>query len=55
MPAGSPEVSAMTGVALVKPQLDVGLVAKLPQPFLIGLVGLPLAQRRAGLQPPAFG
>src|SRR5689334_14275303 len=55
MPAGSPEVSAMTGLALVKPQLDVSLVAQLPQPFLVGLVGLALAQRRACLQPPAFG
>src|SRR6267142_1997991 len=55
MPAGSPEVSAMRCLAFLKPQLDVGLVAELPQPFLVGLVGLALAQRLAHLQPAAFG
>src|SRR5437764_7112858 len=54
-PAGSPEVSAMRGLAFIKPQLDVGLVAQLPQPFLIGLVGLALAQRLARLQALALG
>src|SRR5436190_1662297 len=55
MPAGSPEVSAMSGLAFLKPQLDVGLVAQLPQPFRVGLVGLALAQRLARLQPAPFG
>src|SRR5438309_1934033 len=54
-PAGSPEVSAMSGLAFVKPQLDVGLVAQLPQPFLVRLVGLALAQRLPGLQALALG
>src|ERR1041384_6546662 len=54
IPAGSPEVSAMTGLAFLKPQLDVGLVAHLAQPFLVGLVGLALAQRAARLQPAAL-
>src|SRR5437899_6324644 len=49
-PAGSPEVSAMRALALVKPQLDVGLVAQLPQPFLVCLVGLAVAQRLARLE-----
>src|SRR4051812_35085353 len=44
MPAGSPDVRATTGLALVKPQLDVRLVAQLAQPLLIGLVGLALPQ-----------
>src|SRR5438105_15386732 len=55
MPAGSPEVSAMTGLTFLKPQLDVGLVAQLPQPFLVGLVGLALAQRLARLLSAALG
>src|SRR5688572_2505598 len=55
MPAGSPEVRATTGLALVKPQVDVGLVAQLPQPFLEGLVRLALAQRLARLQPAPLG
>src|SRR3989442_12190241 len=55
MPAGSPEVSAMTGLAFLKPQLDVGLVAQLAQPFLVGLVGLALAQRLARLHAAALG
>src|SRR5689334_10306353 len=55
MPAGSPEVSAMNGLALVKPKLDVGLVAELAQPFLVSLVGLSVAQRCARLQAPALG
>src|SRR5881396_2613328 len=55
MPAGSPEVSAMTGLALLKPQLDVGLVAQLAQPFLVGLVGLALAQRLARLHAAPLG
>src|SRR5207245_7136976 len=54
MPAGSPEVSAMTGLAFLKPQLDVGLVAQLAQPFLVGLVGLALAQRLARLHAAAL-
>src|SRR5919197_6394135 len=54
-PAGSPEVSAMRGLAFVKPQLDVGLVAQLSQPFLVRLVGLALAQRLARLQALALG
>src|SRR6267143_6769226 len=53
-PAGSPEVSAISGspliLFLVKSKLDVGLVAQLPQPFLVGLVGLALAQRLTRLQ-----
>src|SRR3970282_2169604 len=54
MPAGSPEVRAMSGLAFLKPQLDVDLVAQLAQPFLVGLLGLPLAQRHARLQAPAL-
>src|SRR5437016_400835 len=58
MPAGSPEVSAMTGslrsLSFLKPQLDVGLVAQLAQPFLVGLVGLALAQRLARLHAAAL-
>src|SRR5436190_7757073 len=49
MPAGSPEVSAMRSLALVKAQLDVGRIAQLAQPLLIGLVGLAVAQRVARL------
>src|SRR6266850_1236040 len=55
IPAGSPDVSAMRSLAFLKPQFDVGLVAELPQPLLVGLVGLALAQRLAHLQPAAFG
>src|SRR5712692_365651 len=55
MPAGSPEVSATSGLAFLKPQLDVGLVAQLAQPFLVGLVGLALAQRLTRLHAPALG
>src|SRR5947207_1891568 len=56
MPAGSPDVSATTGLPLfVKPQLDVGLVAQLPQPFRVGLVRLAVADRLARLQAPALG
>src|SRR5438105_7768711 len=58
MPAGSPEVSAMTRRALllplVKSELDVRRVAQLPQPFLVALVGLALAQGLARLQAPAL-
>src|SRR5258706_15895237 len=54
MPAGSPEVSAMRGLALVKPQLDVRLIAQLAQPLLVGLVGLAIAQRVARLRAPPF-
>src|SRR6185436_591911 len=54
IPAGSPEVRAMTGLALLKPQLDVGLIAQLAQPFLVGLVGLALSQRGARLAPAAL-
>src|SRR4051812_6006813 len=51
IPAGSPEVSAMTGLTLlVKPKLDVGCVAQLPQPFGVRLVGLAIADRLACLQ-----
>src|SRR5207248_11207499 len=60
MPAGSPEVRAMTGVPLLflfflKPQLDIGRIAQLAQPFLVGLVGLALAQRLARLHAAALG
>src|SRR5437868_973749 len=51
MPAGSPEVTAMRMLLLLEPQLDVGFVAQLPQPLLVGLVGLALAQRLPGLLP----
>src|SRR5437764_4655533 len=50
MPAGSPEVRAMRGLAFVKAQFDVGLVAELPQPLLVGLVRFALAQGLARLQ-----
>src|SRR3954452_10313278 len=61
MPAGSPEVSAITGglapiaLAVFEAQLDVGLVAQLAQPLLVGLVGLALAQRLPRLHPYAVG
>src|SRR3979490_1577319 len=50
IPAGSPEVSAMTGLFFVKPYFDVTLVAQLAQPLLVGLVGLALAQHLPRLQ-----
>src|SRR4051812_17526041 len=56
IPAGSPEVSAMTGLALfVKPKLDVGGVAQLPQPFGVRLVRLAIADRLARLEALALG
>src|SRR5882724_11804473 len=55
MPAGSPDVKATRGLALVKAQLDVGRIAQLPQPFGVGLVGLAVAQRLARLDAPALG
>src|SRR2546430_4928955 len=54
IPAGSPEVSAMTGLSFVKPHFDVALVAQLAQPLLVGLVGLALAQHLPRLQPAAL-
>src|SRR6185295_9541364 len=50
MPAGSPEVSATRGLLLLKPQLDVRLVAELSQPFRIRLLGLAVANRLSRLQ-----
>ena len=47
MPAGSPEVTAMTARGsqlLFEAVLDVGAVAHLAQPVLVGLVRLALAQ-----------
>src|SRR4051812_50056575 len=55
IPAGSPEVSAMTGLALfVKPQLDVGGIAGLAQPLRVRLFSLALAGRLARLQAPSL-
>src|ERR1044072_2204915 len=45
IPAGSPDVRAILGLALVKPQLDVGRIAQLAHPLLVGLVGLAVVQR----------
>src|SRR5258708_27838195 len=48
MPAGSPAVSATSGVlALVVAVLDEGAVARLAQPVLVRLVGLARADRLA--------
>jgi hypothetical protein len=48
MPAGSPEVTAIAGaaegLALFDAVFDIGAVAHLPDPVLVGLVGLALAQ-----------
>src|SRR5512132_4456623 len=50
VPAGSPEARAMSGLLFLKPQLDVGLVAQLPQPFRVRLFRLAVADRLARLQ-----
>jgi hypothetical protein len=47
MPAGSPEVTAITGgaepLAIFAAVFDIGAVAHLPDPVLVSLIGLALA------------
>ena len=57
--AGSPVVIAMRGAplilrAFVEPVLDIGLVAQLPHPVLVRLIGFAIAQRLTRLQPRAI-
>src|SRR6059058_2044813 len=60
IPAGSPEVSAMTAPpsftesAVLETHFYVSLAAELLQPFLVGVVCLSLAQRMARLEPHAL-
>ncbi len=58
IPAGSPEVTAITGsgkrLTLFDAVLDIGAIADLPDPVLIGLVGLAIAQYLPCGEPLAF-
>ena len=56
IPAGSPLVTAMRGSIsfLLESNLDVGTVAQLAQPVLVGFVELALAQRLARSRPLAL-
>jgi hypothetical protein len=46
MPAGSPEVTAMTGCAsaFFKSILDIRLIAQLAQPVFVGFIEFPVTQ-----------
>ena len=58
MPAGSPEVTAITGgaalLAFFDAVFDIGAVAHLPEPVLIRFFGFALAQHLPRGEPLAF-